>query len=148
MSEIRDRWEDELGTLNIEHPTCFVETVHLSRSDLRKLASHKVAGTEALGSFVLKGQRKDSWFPPSFQDAALRWDFQPMRGWLISIVASGQLKGFYRAHPTSNAEMGERRIARPHAGSLEVYSPKIPLNIRPHPRQRLSSSGLRRLCLA
>jgi hypothetical protein len=52
---------------------------------------------EGLGSFVLKGQRKDSWFPSSFQDAASRWDFQPLRGWLISLVASRQKDGFYRA---------------------------------------------------
>jgi len=45
---------------------------------------------EGLFSFVLKGQRKETWFPPSFQDAALLWDFQPLRGWLISIVASRQ----------------------------------------------------------
>jgi hypothetical protein len=59
---------------------------------------------EGLFSFVLKGQRKETWFPPSFQDAALLWDFQPLRGWLISIVASRQKDGFYRAHPTSNIE--------------------------------------------
>jgi hypothetical protein len=61
---------------------------------------------------------KDSWFPPSFQDAAPRWDFQPLRGWLISIVASRQKEGFYRApwrlrSPKSNCIVRMNAAFRP-----------------------------------
>jgi hypothetical protein len=76
---------------------CFVGTFRLSRSDMRKLASHKVAGNLSIAprpertleitnvSVVPSGQ-SHSTLP-----------YQPQCGWLISIVASRQKDGFCRA---------------------------------------------------
>jgi len=65
---------------------------------------------ERLCRFVLKGQWKRSWFPSFFQDVELRQDFQPLRGWLISVVAPRQKDGFYTAHPALNVEEGALRM--------------------------------------
>src|SRR6185437_13667767 len=69
---------------------CSVESFRQSRSDARKLASHNVADISCSLGLVLKGQRKMPSFPSSFQDAAATRLSQPLRGWLISRVASRQ----------------------------------------------------------
>jgi len=47
---------------------------------------------------VLKGRWKRCVFPMSFQGIASSRHFQPLRGWLISTVASRQQDGFNRAY--------------------------------------------------
>src|SRR6185437_5684676 len=74
----------------------FVETFW-SRSDKRILASHAVAGSEGARSVVLKGLRIMSVFQRPFRTSSLRRNFQPLRGWLISIVASRPRQSFQAA---------------------------------------------------